>query len=96
LLGHESNIHLLNLVDEGLFQVKSLSERLVLDGAERLENSDVSSLDDYAESTKSGDEQNDDENDGNSASKYRVHDRRVATWPNRFLDGIGLIGRNGA
>jgi len=77
--------------------VKSLSERLVLDGAERLENSNVSSLDEHAQPTKNGDEQNDDdENDGNSASKYRVHGRQVVNWPTGFSDGIiGLIRRNG-
>ena len=51
----QANIHLLNLIDERLFQVKSFAKRLGLNGAERLENPEASSLDDDAQSTKGGD-----------------------------------------
>ena len=92
----EANIHLLNLVEERLFQVKSFAERFGLNGAERPENSNMSSLDDDAQSAKGGDKQYEDENDGDSASEDGVHDRQVVKWPSKFAKGIGLIRRNGS
>ena len=52
----------------------------------------MSSLDDDAQSTKGGDEQDEYENDGNSASEYRVHDRQVIKRPNNFRKESGSSG----
>jgi hypothetical protein len=56
----------------------------------------VSSFDDHAQSTKGGDKQYDYENNGNSASEYRVHDRQVIKSSSSVSEAVRLIRRNGS
>lgn len=73
MAGGQPNVHLLHLIDKGLFQVKTLAQRLRLHGPQRLEDPDVAGFNDDPQPAEGHHKNNDNEDDRNRAFKNRIH-----------------------